>query len=174
MGIEKNGVNIECVQGDISRQDDVDVVVNAANSELAPGGGVAGVIHRAAGSELYEECKDLAPIDVGECVLTNAYNLPNTYVIHCLGPRYGIDKPEKELLSSCYANALELADGKGVESIAFPSISTGAFGYPFRDAAEVALGTVFKKVDNLKNLEKIRFVLYSQNDFLVFKDILGR
>ncbi|MCF8095488.1 MAG: macro domain-containing protein, partial [Desulfobacteraceae bacterium] len=90
---EANGGTIECVQGDIANQPDVDAIVNAANAELRPGGGVAGAIHRAAGPGLEEECRPLAPILPGQAVITGAHNLPNSHVIHCLGPVYGIDKP---------------------------------------------------------------------------------
>ncbi|MEN2995438.1 MAG: macro domain-containing protein [Acetomicrobium sp.] len=137
-----SGVTIECVKGDITRQPDVTAVVNAANAWLKPGGGVAGAIHRAAGPELDKECRPLAPIKPGQAVITGGHNLPNKYVIHCLGPRYGVDKPEDRLLSDCYRNALKLADEHEIDSIAFPAISTGVFGYPVQEAAEVALRTV--------------------------------
>ena len=123
---------VECVQGNITSQEGIDVVVNAANAELRPGGGVAGAIHKAAGPELYRECKPLAPIKTGGAVITKAYSLPNKYVVHCLGPVYGVDKPESKLLADCYINALKIADEKGAISIAFPAISTGIFGYPDR------------------------------------------
>lgn len=130
-----NGVTVECRRGDITAQPDIDVIVNAANAELRPGGGVAGAIHRAAGPGLYEECRPLAPIRPGEAVITGAHELPNQYVIHCLGPVHGRDEPADRLLSSCYRNALLLAEEKGSGSIAFPAISTGMFGYPVEAAA---------------------------------------
>ncbi|MFO7296348.1 MAG: macro domain-containing protein, partial [Clostridia bacterium] len=120
-----HGVKIECVQGDITKQEGFDAIVNAANAQLMPGGGVAGAIHRAAGPGLAEECKPLAPIKPGQAVITGGHNLPNRYVIHCLGPVYGVDQPSDKLLADCYRNALKLAEQHGITSIAFPAISTG-------------------------------------------------
>lgn len=148
-------------QGDIASQANYEAVVNAANAQLRPGGGVAGAIHRAAGPRLEEECLPLAPIQPGEAVITNAHNLPNDKVIHCLGPVYGRDEPSDELLASCYKNALRIAEDEGIESIAFPAISTGAFGYPTGKAAEVALQTVIKMAKDLTQVKKVGFVLYS-------------
>ena len=141
---ELHGVNIECVQGDIVDQPNMAAIVNAANAELRIGGGVAGAIHRAAGPGLESECRPLAPIRPGEAVITGAHNLPNRYVVHCLGPVYGIDKPSDRLLASCYRNALQLAEDHGIRSIAFPAISTGAFGYPLEPAARIALHTILE------------------------------
>ena len=101
MGKTISGVTIECVKGDIAKQPDMTAVVNAANAWLKPGGGVAGAIHRAAGPSLEEECRPLAPIKPGQAVITGGHSLPNKYVIHCLGPRWGIDKPEDKLLADC-------------------------------------------------------------------------
>lgn len=167
-----SGVTVELLRGDITNQKDIDAVVNAANGQLMPGGGVAGAIHRAAGPGLYKECRPLAPIKTGEAVITGGHNLPNKYVIHCLGPVYGIDKPEDKLLASCYSNALKIADEKGIKSIAFPAISTGIFGYPVEEAAKVALDTIIKTAPNLKNVKTIRFVLYSQSDYEIHKKVL--
>lgn len=144
---------IELKKGDITKQDDIDAIVNAANAELKIGGGVAGAIHREAGYELEKACRPLAPIKPGEAVITEAFELPNQYVIHCLGPVYGRDKPQAELLENCYENALSLAEDNKIESIAFPSISTGAFGYPVEEAAKVALSTVTKKVNSLQYVD---------------------
>lgn len=167
-----SGVTIECVKGDITRQPDVTAVVNAANAWLKPGGGVAGAIHRAAGPELDKECRPLAPIKPGQAVITGGHNLPNKYVIHCLGPRYGVDKPEDRLLSDCYRNALKLADEHEIDSIAFPAISTGVFGYPLQEAAEVALRTVKETIPSLKHVKKIRFVLHSDRDLKIHEKVL--
>jgi O-acetyl-ADP-ribose deacetylase (regulator of RNase III) len=153
-------VTLELATGDITRQSDMDAVVNAANAQLAPGGGVAGALHRAAGPGLYEECRPLAPIRPGRAVLTGGHGLPNRFVIHCLGPVYGRDRPSDALLADCYRNALRLADEAGAASIAFPSISTGAFGYPVADAARVAVGTVIDAAPGLATVRRIRFVLY--------------
>lgn len=158
------GVTLECLRGNIAAQSDMDAVVNAANAELRIGGGVAGAIHRAAGPGLDEECRPLAPIRPGEAVITGAHDLPNRYVIHCLGPIYGVDTPSDKLLASCYRNALQLADRNGVESIAFPAISTGAFGYPIEPAAEIAFGTIAETLPGLSSVGHIRFVLYSEAD----------
>lgn len=165
-------MDIQCFEGDITDQKDMTAVVNAANAHLKPGGGVAGAIHRGAGPKLYQECKPLAPIEPGEAVITGAYNLPNEYVIHCLGPVYGRDKPEEKLLVDCYRNALLLAEKHGIDSIAFPSISTGAFGYPVEEAAKVALKTVQVTLMELKNVKTVRFVLHSQRDLEIHERVL--
>jgi len=157
---EINGVTLELVIGDITRQSDCRAVVNAANAQLMIGGGVAGAIHRAAGPGLYEECKPLAPIRPGQAVVTGAHNLPNKYVIHCLGPVYGVDEPSDQLLADCYRNALELADEKRIDAVAFCALSTGAFGYPMDDAAQVAFKTIRKTAPALQHVKTIRFVLY--------------
>jgi len=165
-------VKIECVMGDITRQEGFDAVVNAANAQLAPGGGVAGAIHRAAGPELYEECRDLAPIKPGQAVITRGYKLPNPYVIHCLGPVYGVDQPSEVLLADCYRNALKLADEQGLRSVAFPAISTGVFGYPLEDAARVALATIAQIAPTLKNVRTVRMVLHDQRALAVHESTL--
>ncbi|MCS4504501.1 macro domain-containing protein [Arhodomonas aquaeolei] len=152
-------VQIECVVGDITRQPDMDAVVNAANARLMPGGGVAGAIHRAAGSGLAQECAPLAPIAPGEAVMTGGHGLPNPHVIHCLGPVYGRDTPSDELLARCYRRALELADDAGLASVAFPALSTGAFGYPMAEAAPVAMHAVREAARGLVSVRRVRFVL---------------
>jgi O-acetyl-ADP-ribose deacetylase (regulator of RNase III) len=165
-------ITIEIIQGDITKQPDIEAIVNAANAYLTPGGGVSGAIHRATGPELAKECRKYAPIKVGEAVITKAYNLPNKYVIHCLGPRYGVNKPEDKLLASCYINALNIAEKNKIASIAFPSISTGIFGYPIEEASNVVLKTILELIDRLKYIKKIRFVLFSKEDFEVYKAVL--
>lgn len=167
-----DGVTLELVQGDIARQEGIDAVVNAANAELMPGGGVAGAIHRAAGPGLAEECRSLAPIRPGQCVITGGHNLPNPYVLHCLGPIYGKDAPEDELLASCYRRALELAEGRRISSVAFSAISTGVFGYPLKAAAEVALRTVIEMAPSLSSVRRIRFVLFGRTDLDVYERAL--
>jgi O-acetyl-ADP-ribose deacetylase (regulator of RNase III) len=162
---------IQIARGNIVEQSDVEAIVNAANAMLAPGGGVAGAIHRVAGPELYQECRQYAPINPGEAVLTKGYRLPNKYVIHTLGPRYGIDKPEERLLNSCYENALKLADRKGIKSVAFPAISTGVFGYPVEDAAKVALTTIKEVLPSLASVELVRMVLFSEADYQIHLDV---
>jgi O-acetyl-ADP-ribose deacetylase (regulator of RNase III) len=160
---EISGVDLEITSGDIASQKDVECVVNAANAQLLPGGGVAGAIHRGAGPELARECQPLAPISPGQAVITGGHNLPNEYVIHCLGPIYGIDNPSEALLADCYRNALRLAEQTGITSIAFPSISTGVFGYPMADASETAFRTILEEIPNLSNVRKIRFVLFGSD-----------
>jgi O-acetyl-ADP-ribose deacetylase len=170
---EFGAVTIECIQGDITSQQDVDAVVNAANARLAPGGGVAGAIHRAAGPDLAAEAVPLGPIEPGEAVITGAHGLPNRYVIHTLGPVYGQDRPEAELLARCYRNSLALAEDNGVESIAFPAISTGIFGYPAEEAAEVALQTVREEVEEFERVRLVRFVLFGEKDLEVHEMALS-
>ncbi len=165
-------VTIECVQGDIANQPDMDTIVNAANAELRIGGGVAGAIHRAAGPGLEAECRPFAPIRPGEAVITRAHNLPNNNVIHCLGPVYGLDKPSDDLLASCYRNALHLAEQKNVSSIAFPAISTGAFGYPMESAARIALKTILGALPKLSSIRLIRFVLFDAASLQMHERIL--
>jgi O-acetyl-ADP-ribose deacetylase len=169
-----DGITIECILGDIAAQQDITAVVNAANAQLRTGGGVAGALHRAAGPGLENEGRDLAPITPGQAVITGGYNLPNRYVIHCLGPVYGVDRPEDKLLADCYRNALHLAEENQVDSIAFPSISTGAFGYPVTDAAEIAFQTIKTALPGLKTLKLIRFVLYGEEALALHQKIFER
>ncbi len=161
---------LELRKGDITRQDDVEAIVNAANAHLRQGGGVAGAIHRAAGPELEKESTPLGPIKPGEAVITGAHQLPNEYVIHCLGPVYDRDVPHDQLLANCYQNALDICEKKGIKSIAFPAISTGAFGYPPEEAAEVALRAIMKKMPSLKKVELIRMVLFGDKDLEIHQE----
>ncbi|MGM0531309.1 MAG: macro domain-containing protein [Bacteroidota bacterium] len=172
MQIQINHVQVEAVQGDIANQPDITAVVNAANAQLKIGGGVAGAIHRAAGPGLAEECRPMAPIQPGQAVISGGHNLPNDYVIHCLGPVYGVDKPEDKLLADCYRNALRIADGHKIDSIAFPAISTGAFGYPFEAATDVAMNTIRERIPKLQNVRLIRFVLFGKEDYQVYEEKL--
>ncbi|HSR68475.1 MAG TPA: macro domain-containing protein [Acidobacteriota bacterium] len=166
------GLTVECRQGDISKQDDVQAIVNAANAALRPGAGVAGAIHAAAGPGLEQECRPLAPIRPGEAVISGGHNLPNRYVIHCLGPVYGRDEPSDKLLADCYRNALERAEEKHIASVAFPAISTGVFGYPLEEAARVALQTVIDAAGRLEHVKTVRFVLFSTSDLEVHERVL--
>ena len=169
-----HGVTIECSQGDIADQADMDAVVNAANALLRSGGGVAGALHRAAGPGLAEEGRPLAPIEPGQAVITGAHGLPNRYVIHCLGPVYGRDEPGEDLLQACYRNALRLAEQKDLASVAFPALSTGAFGYPLEEAASVACRTVAWEAADLASVRHIRFVLFSDRDRAAHEQALER
>lgn len=166
-------VQVELTIGDIADQPDLDAVVNAANAELMPGGGVAGALHAAAGPGLAQECAPLAPISPGECVITGGHDLPNGRVLHCLGPVYGHDEPADELLASCYREALKLAEDDGIGSVGFPALSAGAFGYPIGEAAEVALRTVAEAAPTLERVRLVRFVLFSDDDLAVFDDRLS-
>lgn len=166
------GVTVECVEGDITGQEGFDAVVNAANAALRPGGGVAGAIHRAAGPDLDRACRPLAPIRPGEAVVTPAFGLPNRYVIHCLGPVYGADEPAGDLLASCYLRALALADEHELGSVAFPALSTGAFGYPMAEAAEVAMRALRQAAPSLQHVRRVRFVLWGRDALRVHEDAL--
>lgn len=167
------GVTIECVLGDITRQAGFDVVVNAANAQLRTGGGVAGAIHRAAGPGLEEECRPLAPIKPGQAVITGGHGLPNSHVIHCLGPVYGIDEPSDILLGDCYRNALRLADKHSLAAIAFPAISTGVFGYPMEEAAATAFTAIVQAVPTLKTVRRVRFVLRDEEALRIHEGVLA-
>ncbi|MEQ5815820.1 macro domain-containing protein [Marinobacter sp. NFXS11] len=165
-------VKVECIRGNIAEQQDMDVIVNAANAELLPGSGVAGAIHSAAGPGLAEECRALAPIRPGQAAISSAHELPNQHVIHCLGPVYGVDEPSDRLLAECFRNALLLADRHKLTSIAFPAISTGVFGYPLQDAAAVAMKAVSDTLAELNSVRLVRFVLFSDEDRKVFEQAL--
>ncbi len=165
-------VKVECIRGNIAEQQDMEVIVNAANAELLPGSGVAGAIHSAAGPGLAEECRALAPIRPGQAVISSAHELPNQHVIHCLGPVYGVDEPSDRLLAECFRNALLLADRHKLTSIAFPAISTGVFGYPLQNAAAVAMKAVSDTLAELNSVRLVRFVLFSDEDRKVFEQAL--
>lgn len=169
---EFSGITIQCRPGTIVNQEDCEAIVNAANAQLETGGGVAGAIHRAAGPGLVKEARPMAPIRPGEAVITGGHNLPNKYIIHCLGPVYGRDKPEDQLLARCYENALKLAEEKGIRTIAFPAISTGVFGYPLEEAAKIAISAILEQASALKHVKKIRFVLHSTEDLKVHERVL--
>jgi O-acetyl-ADP-ribose deacetylase (regulator of RNase III) len=168
-----HGVTVECVGGDITSQEDVAAIVNAANAELRSGGGVAGAIHRAAGPGLEDEARALAPINPGEAVMTGGHDLPNRYGRHALGPVYGRDHPEAQLLADCYRNSLALAEENELDSLAFPAISTGVFGYPVEEAAQVALRTVVEETERLQRVRLIRFVLFGEKDLEVHEKLLS-
>ena len=167
---ESHGVVLELHVGDIATQDDFDAVVNAANAELRTGGGVAGALHRAAGPGLADEGRPLAPLRPGQAVVTSGHGLPNPWVIHCLGPVYGRDRPEADLLASCYREALAIAEEKELGAVAFPALSTGIFGYPMEEAARVALATVIETIPTLGSVRRIRFVLYDEEALRVHAD----
>jgi O-acetyl-ADP-ribose deacetylase (regulator of RNase III) len=167
-----NDVMLELRKGDVAGQGDIDAVVNAANAQLRTGGGVAGAIHRAAGPELTEETRSMAPLKPGEAVISGGHNLPNDYIIHCLGPVYGRDKPEDKLLAFCYKNALQVAEDHQISSIAFPAISTGSFGYPPREASEVAFKTMRSIIPKLESVELMRFVLWGEDALNIHQEVM--
>ena len=160
-----NKSKLQFVVGDITAQD-TSAVVNAANKQLAPGGGVAGAIHRAAGPGLWEECRKLGVCETGEAKISGGHNLPNTYVIHTVGPVYKGSKDDPVLLKSCYLNSLRLAEKHGIRSISFPALSTGIFGYPVDKAAFVAIKTIKNYLEGSTNIELVRMVLYDQSSYL--------
>lgn len=164
---------IEVLRGDITRQH-VDAVVNAANARLAPGGGVAGAIHRAAGAELWEACRPLGGCETGEAKLTDGFQLPARWIVHTVGPVHGRDEPADELLAASYRNSLSVADEAGAASIAFPALSTGAFGYPLEEATEIAIGTLLAELPQQRNLRHARMVLFGEGDERVHAEALAR
>jgi len=168
-----SNLTVELKLGDISNQPSSGAIVNAANAQLRIGGGVAGAIHRKGDPELEELTRPLAPIKPGEAVITRAPNLPNEYVIHCLGPVYGRDEPSDKLLANCYRNALRLADQHQVKTIAFPSISTGAFGYPMKEAAEVAFRSVQDVAEKLEHVRKVEFILFDNQALDLHEKVLA-
>jgi O-acetyl-ADP-ribose deacetylase (regulator of RNase III) len=160
---------IEIIQGDLAEQK-VDAVVNAANTTLLGGGGVDGAIHRKAGPQLLEECRRLQGCMTGEAKLTKGYNLPARYVIHTVGPVWnGGGRGEAELLAACYRNSLRLAHQRGLNSIAFPSISTGAYGFPLEKACRIALTEIQKGIILNPELEKVVVVCFSSSDFEIYQ-----
>ena len=157
-------MNIQIKRGDITKEK-VDVIVNAANCSLLGGGGVDGAIHRAAGPELLAECRTLGGCETGEAKITGGYRLPARFVIHTPGPVYrGGGRGESDKLSGCYRNSLALAVEHGCETVAFPSISTGIYGYPVEEAARVALGTIRDFLDSPagKSLKLVEMVCFDE------------
>jgi len=160
---------IDIVKGDITKLK-VDAIVNAANTSLLGGGGVDGAIHRAAGPKLLDECKSLNGCPTGEAKITRGYFLPAKYVIHTVGPVWhGGDKNENNLLKNCYLNSLKLAVENEIRSIAFPSISTGVYNFPFENACEIALRTVKEFLTKNELIERVVFVCFSESDFITYR-----
>jgi len=165
---------IELVQGDITRQD-VDAIVNAANSGLRGGGGVDGAIHRAGGPEIMAECRRLGGCPTGDAKITGGGKLPAKSVVHAVGPIYRDGRhDEAQLLASAYRRSLEVADEHGATSVAFPSLSTGAYGYPIDAAAPIALRTVAETLPAHPGIRLVRFVLFSPADLAAYERALAR
>jgi O-acetyl-ADP-ribose deacetylase (regulator of RNase III) len=163
---------IEVIRGDITKLK-VDAIVNAANTTLLGGGGVDGAIHRAAGSQLLEECKTLGGCAPGEAKITRGYNLPACFVIHTVGPYWtGGKRHESEVLANCYRNSLRLALEHGIKSIAFPAISCGAYRYPMERAAEIAVNTTRKFLKATDKIDKVVFVVASDEILEAYRELL--
>jgi O-acetyl-ADP-ribose deacetylase (regulator of RNase III) len=174
MQISINKATLELVQGDITQQS-IDAIVNAANPTLLGGGGVDGAIHRGAGPQLLEECRTLGGCETGDAKITKGYNLKAKHVIHTVGPVYRRDgKQAPELLASAYRRSLEVASENGLKSVAFPSISTGAYGYPLAEAAPIALGTVRDFLQDHPEIELVRFVLFDAKTLAAYEEALKK
>ncbi len=177
MEVQVGQSTLELVDGDITQQN-TDAIVNAANNSLLGGGGVDGAIHRAAGPALLAECRTLGGCDTGDAKITGGCGLKARYVIHAVGPVYAqAGRKAPELLSNAYRNSLRLASRQGIKSIAFPSISTGAYGYPVAEAARIALDTVTDYLLDHPNIELVRFVLFGQPTYQAYvkamNDLMG-
>ncbi len=163
---------LELVQGDITRQD-TEAIVNAANPSLLGGGGVDGAIHRAGGPQILEECRRIGGCPPGEARVTTGGRLRARYVIHTVGPIYrGGERGEAQILAGAYRSSLELASQRGIKSVAFPSISTGAYGYPIELAAPIALQTVGDFLESHSEIELVRFVLYGRSAYEAYEHAL--
>jgi len=167
-----SGSKLELKEGDIT-EEDTEAIVNAANRSLLGGGGVDGAIHRAGGPEILEACKKLGSCETGNAKITTGGNLKAKYVIHTVGPVYRSgEKKEAELLASCYRKSLDVAREKGIKSISFPSISTGAYRYPVNEAARIALRTVADYLKEHREIELVRFVLFSKPAYDAYSQTL--
>lgn len=169
--VKVGGSLLELIVGDITKQE-TDAIVNAANSRLAPGGGVAGAIHRAAGSGLWEECKTLGGCKTGKAKITKGYKLSANFVIHTVGPIYSGSSNDPVKLASCYIESINIAKKKNIKSISFPSLSTGYFGYPMKKAAEIAHKTVIDELKKNPNIKLIRFVLFDERAMEIYEKTL--
>lgn len=166
-----NDVTLALLQGDIT-QVRADAIVNAANSGLRGGGGVDGAIHDAGGPSIMAECRKIGGCPTGSAVATTAGNLPAKYVFHAVGPIYHGRKEDEQLLASAYQSCLNLAEQKGITSIAFPSLSTGVYGYPLEEAAPVALHTIIEHIKKPTSLKQVTMVLFGNRAYQAFEKAL--
>jgi O-acetyl-ADP-ribose deacetylase (regulator of RNase III) len=172
MEVKINRGTLSLVEGDITKQD-TEAIVNAANKSLRGGGGVDGAIHRAGGPRILEECIKIGGCETGEAVITTGGDLKARYVIHTVGPIYKDGRRgEPKLLENAYMNSLKLASSRGIKTIAFPSISTGAYGYPLEEAAKIALKTAINYLKEHSDIELIRFVLFGEKTYRVYEKVL--
>lgn len=170
--VSVRGSSIELLRGDITTVA-VDAIVNAANTSLLGGGGVDGAIHRKGGPAILEECRKIGGCKTGEAVITTGGNLPARYVIHTVGPVWnGGQRREPELLANAYRNSLRVAEEHNLTAIAFPAISTGIYGYPVEPAARIALGTTVAHLRAGSHLQRVLFVLFSDDDLEVYRRVL--
>lgn len=172
--VKINGTIVSLVKGDITLEE-TDAIVNAANTNLAGGGGVDGAIHRAGGPAIMEECRRIGGCPTGSAVMTTGGSLKARYVIHTVGPIYRDGSHgEPDLLMSAYRSSLDLALKKGLKSISFPSISTGAYGYPVEEASKIAISATIEFIRQNKGLDLVRFVLFSDNDLTTYSHALEK